>query len=536
MTPAVYWPALLPQIFLGGGALVMLTLTTLARRRLAWWFPCSAAIALSLAAFASVIWLWVRIQDSGHISTIADTVVVDGFAVFLSGVIIAAVLLALLFSPALLRRSDIPPGEFCVLLLLSATGGVTLASSNDLIVLFLALEVLSIAVYVLAALDLRRSASQEAGLKYFVLGAFASAFFLYGAALLYGFAGSTKLAAVRVAWSDGGLSTDSMALAGLALLLVGLFFKVAAVPFHAWTPDVYQGSPSPAVAYMAAGVKAAAFAALLRLLVGTAGAAASDWRLILAVVSVVTILAAAALGVISGDVRRLLAYSSISHGGFVLVGVESASAAGVSASLFYLGTYAFMALGSFAVVSALGRDAAGEQPLTAYDGLGRRSPLLALGFSLLLAAQAGIPFTTGFWAKFEIISAAVDSRTYWLAAVAMLGAVVAAFLYLRLVVRMYLVKPPGEGEDASAAAESLGEELSPPPGSQVASETSSGAVELLSPPAYPGVREPLVVSPATGLVVGICAVFTLVFGVWPTPLLSLAGDAVLTGVPSLLGV
>ena len=328
-----------------------------------------------------------------------------------------------------------------------------------------------------------------------------------------------------------------MALAGLALLLVGLFFKVAAVPFHAWTPDVYQGSPSPAVAYMAAGVKAAAFAALLRLLVGTAGAAASDWRLILAVVSVVTILAAAALGVISGDVRRLLAYSSISHGGFVLVGVESATAVGVSASLFYLGTYAFMALGSFAVVSALGRDAAGEQPLTAYDGLGRRSPLLALGFSLLLAAQAGIPFTTGFWAKFEIISAAVDSRTYWLAAAAMLGAVVAAFLYLRLVVRMYLVKPPGEGEDAAAADVRLGEEQSSlAAGPQAAARTSSGTVELLSPPAYPVRSEPLAVSPATGWVVGICAAFTLVFGVWPAPLLSLAADAVLTGVPPLLGV
>lgn len=497
MTPAVDWAALLPQLFLGGGGLLLLTLGTLARRRMPSWCPVALSVAATLGAFGSIAWLWVRVQnpDLGPISTIAGTVLVDGFAVFLSGVVVLSVLLALLFTPDALRKADIPPLEFCVLLLLSASGGVTLASANDLIVIFLGLEVLSIAAYVLAAIDLRRTASQEAGLKYFVLGAFASAFFLYGAALIYGAAGSTKLNSIGNLMAIEGVVSNSMLLAGISLLLVGLFFKVAAVPFHAWTPDVYEGSPSPAAAYMAAGVKAAGFAALLRLFAGTFAERTSDWRPIVAAVAVVTILAGAAAGSITGDVRRLLAYSSISHAGFVLVGLNSSDDAGTSASLFYLGAYALLVVGSFAVVSMMPKTPEGKQPLSLYDGLARRSPSLALGFTFLLLAQAGLPFTTGFWAKFEVIGAAVASGTYWLAAVAMLGAVAAAFLYLRLVVRMYLVRSASEEGAAT-------------------SDTSP-------------VSERIVVPRSTGFVVAACAAATLFFGVWPAPVLNLASDAFL---------
>ena len=261
MTPHVDWAGLLPQIFLGGGGLLLLTVASLARRRLPSWFATAFSVAAALGAFGSVIWLWIRVQDParGAFSTIADTISIDGFAVFLSGVVVVSVLLAAVLASGSLRREGLPVTEFCVLLLLSGAGGVTMASANDLIVLFLGLEVLSIAAYVLAALDLRRATSQEAGLKYFVLGAFASAFFLYGVALLYGATGSTKLAVMADVLAGERPESNGLLLGGMALLLVGLFFKVAAVPFHAWTPDVYEGSPSPAVAYMAAGVKAAGF-------------------------------------------------------------------------------------------------------------------------------------------------------------------------------------------------------------------------------------------------------------------------------------
>ena len=483
MTPHVDWAALLPQIFLGGGGLVLLTIGSLLRRRLPSWFPTAFSAGAALGAFGGVIWLWIRVQDParGAFTTIAGTIGIDGFSVFLSGVVVVSVLLAAVLASGTLRRDGLPVDEFCVLLLLSGAGGVTMASANDLIVLFLGLEVLSIAAYVLAALDLRRATSQEAGLKYFVLGSFASAFFLYGVALLYGATGSTKLALIADFLAGGGPESNGLLLGGMALLLVGLFFKVAAVPFHAWTPDVYEGSPPVAVAYMAAGVKAAGFAALMRVFNAALGAGAADWQPIVYAIAALTVLVGATLAVVQSDVRRLLAYSSISHAGFILVGVEAATDEGVAGSLFYLGVYAFLALGSFAVVAIIGSGPDGRQSLDAYDGLAKRSPTLAAAFAVLLLAQAGVPFTTGFWAKLEVIGASVEARSYWLAAMAMLGAVVAAFLYLRVVVRMYLTAPS----------------------------------KSTRPP----------VSRSAGFVVAVCAAFTIVFGIIPGPLIELTNDA-----------
>ena len=483
MTPHVDWAALLPQIFLGGGGLVLLTIGSLLRRRLPLWFPTAFSAGAALGAFGGVIWLWIRVQDParGAFTTIAGTIGIDGFSVFLSGVVVVSVLLAAVLASGTLRRDGLPVDEFCVLLLLSGAGGVTMASANDLIVLFLGLEVLSIAAYVLAALDLRRATSQEAGLKYFVLGSFASAFFLYGVALLYGATGSTKLALIADFLAGGGPESNGLLLGGMALLLVGLFFKVAAVPFHAWTPDVYEGSPPVAVAYMAAGVKAAGFAALMRVFNAALGAGAADWQPIVYAIAALTVLVGATLAVVQSDVRRLLAYSSISHAGFILVGVEAATDEGVAGSLFYLGVYAFLALGSFAVVAIIGSGPDGRQSLDAYDGLAKRSPTLSAAFAVLLLAQAGVPFTSGFWAKLEVIGASVEARSYWLAAMAMLGAVVAAFLYLRVVVRMYLTAPS----------------------------------KSTRPP----------VSRSAGFVVAVCAAFTIVFGIIPGPLIELTNDA-----------
>jgi NADH-quinone oxidoreductase subunit N len=323
-------------------------------------------------------------------------------------------------------------------MLLSASGGVMMASANDLIVMFLGLEILSIAVYVLAAMHLRKITSQEAGVKYFVLGAFSSAFFLYGIALTYGGAGSTNLVDIATYFSTTVISDNGLVLAGMALLLVGFGFKVAAVPFHFWTPDVYQGSPSPSVAWMASGVKVAGFAGLIRVFYLGLNQYQLDWQPIVFVIAAVTLVVGSVLAIVQTDVKRMMAYSSISHAGFILVGVQAASADGVKAALFYLASYTFMVAGSFGVITLVSRKGDIDTTLDDFRGLSRDRPLLALVFSLLLFAQAGVPLTSGFFAKFYVIEAAVDGGSTWLAIIAMLSAVIAAFLYLRIIVSMYM--------------------------------------------------------------------------------------------------
>ncbi|MDE0580274.1 MAG: NADH-quinone oxidoreductase subunit N, partial [bacterium] len=354
-----------------------------------------------------------------------------------------------------------------------------------LIVLFLGLEILSLAVYVLVAMHLRRAESQEAGIKYFVLGAFASAFLLYGIALVYGATGSLNLIDIEGILANKDLSDNGLLLAGMGMLLVGFGFKVAAVPFHAWTPDVYQGAPSPVVSYMAAGVKAAAFAALLRVFFAGFGPVADEWQPVVFGLAVASLAVGSMLAIVQNDVKRILAYSSISHAGFILVGVQAATDDGAASVLFYLGAYAAMAIGSFAVVTVVSGPGDEGTGIDSLRGLASRRPLLAVAFTVLLLSQAGIPFTAGFWAKFEVISAAVDARSFWLAVIAMLAAVVAAFLYLRIVVAMFLDAPD---------------------------------------PDAPRLRIPR--GPA--LAIAIVVLFTLVFGIYPEPLLDLADHAQLT--------
>jgi NADH-quinone oxidoreductase subunit N len=389
--------------------------------------------------------------DRGPFATLDGAVGVDGFSVFATVVIAAGVVLAALLVDGYLRREDLDGVEPYVLLLLSASGGVVMAQANDLIVLFLGLEVLSIAVYVLAAMHMRRITSQEAGLKYFVLGAFSSAFLLYGIALVYGGTGSTNLATIMQQFSTFVLVEDGLVLAGLALLVVGLGFKVSAVPFHFWTPDVYQGAPTPLVAWMASGVKVAGFAGLMRVLVLAFESYSVDWQPLIFAMAVATLLVGSVLAVVQTNVKRMLAYSSIAHAGFVLVGVQAASNEGVEAALFYLATYTFMVAGSFGVVTLFGRRGDARHDLDDYRGLGNERPVLALVLALFLFAQAGVPLTSGFFAKFYVISAAVEAGSTALAAVAMVSAVIAAYLYLRIVVSMYMSDDDGEAAEGSPA-------------------------------------------------------------------------------------
>jgi NADH-quinone oxidoreductase subunit N len=450
-SPSVDWPALVPLIITAAGGLVLLTINSVAVH-LPRWFATAWTVAVGIASGVTVIPVWVRVNDvdRGPTSTLSNMLGVDGFYLFFVAIISAAVVLTALLAHDYLRREALEGVEFHVLMLLSASGGMVMAGANDLLVLFLGLEALSIAAYVLAAMHLRRVQSQEAGMKYFVLGAFSSAFLLYGIAMVYGATGSTNLVDIRSFLATNVLVHDGMLLIGMGLMLVGLGFKVAAVPFHSWSPDVYQGAPSPSVAFMAAAVKAASFAALLRVFVVGFEVYRDDWQPAVYAMAVVTLLVGSTLAIVQTDVKRMLAYSSISHAGFILVGVEAASAKGVASCLFYLAAYTFMVIGSFGVVTLVGRTGDARHALDDYRGLGARRPVLAFAFTLLLLAQAGVPFTTGFFAKFYVIQAATEAHSYWLAVVAMVSAVIAAFLYLRIVLAMYAGEP--DADDATPVA------------------------------------------------------------------------------------
>lgn len=438
-TPSVDWWGVMPLLLLAAPAMVLLHASSLLPRVFRGFYT-AATIAIATVAGGFALALWSRVTDPerGPFSTLGGAFGVDGFSVFVTVLLCGSVILAALLADGYLRREGLEGAELYVLLLLSASGGVIMASANDLIVMFLGLEILSLAVYVLAASHLRRFASQEAGMKYFVLGAFSSAFFLYGIALTYGATGSTSLIGIRTFLVENTLFDNALLYAGFAMLLVGFGFKVAAVPFHSWTPDVYQGSPSPVVAYMASGVKAAGFAGLLRVFYVAFSSERTDWQPIVYILAIATLLGGAVLAVVQTDVKRMMAYSSISHAGFILVGVQAATGEGTSAALFYLAAYTFMVAGSFAVISVVARKGDSHSSLEDFRGLGARKPLLAAAFTVMLLAQAGVPLTSGFFAKFGVITAAVQARSYWLALVAMLSAVIGAFVYLRIIVSMYM--------------------------------------------------------------------------------------------------
>jgi NADH-quinone oxidoreductase subunit N len=312
-TPTIDWAAEAPLLVLVGGALVLMLVSAFVRSRRSTVGYTVFTCLVAAGAIGAVVPLWREVQDAdrGPFSTLAGAVGVDGFSLFMTVVIAVAVILAALLTDDYLRREGLEGVEPYVLLLLSAAGGVVMAQANDLIVLFLGLEILSLAVYVLAAMHRRRVTSQEAGIKYFVLGAFSSAFFLYGIAMIYGGTGTTNLVEILQLFSTSVLTDDGLVLAGLALMLVGLGFKVAAVPFHFWTPDVYQGAPSPMVAWMASGVKVAGFAGLIRVFVLAFDAYSVDWQPMVAALAVLTLIAGSVLAVVQTDVKRMMAYSSI---------------------------------------------------------------------------------------------------------------------------------------------------------------------------------------------------------------------------------
>jgi len=412
-------------------------------------------------------------------STVVGSVVVDFPALFLQGTILALALVAVVgmadhsvdeggpFAPqasavpgsnaeAAARRAGLVQTEVFPLLLFSVGGMLLFPASNDLLTMFVALEVFSLPLYLMCGLARRRRLlSQEASMKYFLLGAFSSAFFLYGTAMLYGFAGSVRLADIAAAIDGSGpggtsvMHKEGLLLLGVAMLVVGLLFKVSAAPFHLWTPDVYQGAPTPVTGFMAACTKVAAFGALLRVAYVAVPGIRWDWQPALWGVAILTMLVGSVVAIVQTDVKRMLAYSSIAHAGFLMTGVLAMDKTGVSGVLFYLAAYGFTTLGAFALIGLV-RDSGDEgvvggeaTHLSQWSGLGRRHPLVAALFSLFLLSFAGIPLTSGFMGKFAVFSAAVAHGGWVLALIGVLASAIAAFFYVRVIVLMYFREPTG---------------------------------------------------------------------------------------------
>ena len=448
--PSIPWGELIPVLSLLAGTCFLLLVGSLVptwpRRGYAWVTGISTAVALVANAVKWSDLYYVKGQ-----TFFADAIAIDRVSVLASIAICISVIFASLMLSAYLVRMNADGPELYALLLTSAIGALVMVAANELIVLFLGLEILSLSLYLLAASNRDREQSQESGLKYFILGGFSSAFFLYGVALIFGSTGSTKISGIGETLS-GNISivnTDAMLLIGIGLLLVGLGFKVSAAPFHVWTPDVYEGAPTPVTAFMASAGKVAAFAALLRILMVGLEQRADDWRPVVWALAMLTVFTGSILAVVQTNVKRMLAYSSISHAGFILVGVEAAgqmSGDGIATSMNYLAIYTVLVMGSFAIVLAMSGNTDGETNLSDFKGLAKRRPALALAFTVLLFAQAGVPLTAGFVAKFAVIKSSVEANSYVLAIAAMVAAVIGAYLYLRIAVSMWLEEPASDSE------------------------------------------------------------------------------------------
>jgi NADH-quinone oxidoreductase subunit N len=441
--PSVHYLAIAPVLTLLGAALVLLVGTALAPRRLSARTGLIVTVLASVVGLAETICQWLYVSRHGATTTMAHAIVLDGFAVLASSAILLGVGLSALVAFDWAKREGIGAVEFFILALCSSAGALVMAQANDLIVTFLGLEILSIGLYVLVAFDRHRRTSSEASLKYFLLGGFASALFIYGAALVYGAVGSTNLTSISYFLSQNVLLHPGLLYAGGALLLVGFAFKVAAVPFHFWSPDVYDGAPSPVTGYMASIVKVGAFAGFIRVLLSALGTQLATWRPILLVLVILTLFVGAIIGLVQTNVKRLLAYSSMNQAGFMLLGLWAGSARGVAATMFFVVTYVPVVIATFAIVTVVAGPGDEHLNLEDFRGLGRRQPLLGTGLALLLLSQLGAPLTVGFFAKYSVLAASADAGSGALVLLGLLSAAVAAAFYLRWTALLFDADVPG---------------------------------------------------------------------------------------------
>jgi NADH-quinone oxidoreductase subunit N len=553
--PSIAWRAIAPELALATAGVVLLMVVAFAPNARRGVLATLTLLGLAVAG-ALTGWNW-----DLHTVAFDGAVALDGITRYARVVLLAVGVLTTLMAvsdgaraPAGEAPEGQAPPEFYPLMLFALTGMVLLAAASNLLVVFIALEILSLALYIMAG-STRRSRAQEAAMKYFLLGAFSSAFLLYGIALCYGATRSTDLGTIARVVAGTEVNT-SVLLAGVALLAVGFCFKVAAVPFHMWTPDVYQGAPTPVTAFMAAGTKTAGFAVFLRVFAGALGGLVLDWRPVIAAVAVVTMLGGAVLAVVQTDLKRMLAYSSIAHTGYLLIGLAAAptNPEGISASMFYLLAYAFMVMGAFMVVqyaartrqleraaAAVAPEAAvpapiaggseplrssalasapepggaaavtpalepdepdGAAPLDEFRGFGRRHPWHAALLGLFMFALAGIPPLSGFWAKYYVFQAGIDAGLTWLVVIGVVSSVISAFFYLRVIMVTYLQEP--SEQPAAGALEG----------------TQPGGLAQLD-----GQRARRPVELALGVALGVAAVLTVAIGLAPQVLVTAAQTA-----------
>lgn len=496
--------AALPIIILVFSGIVCMLMGTARKQTAAAW--CSTICLIGIAAAAGAVSTQQRIGGLAFSGSLS----VDPFAGYFQLLFLAIVALVGLASRDYLVREAIPVGEYYALLLFAVSGMCLMAAANDLIVIFIGLEISSLSSYILVGLRRNEPESSESSLKYFLLGSFATAFFLYGVALLFGVSGSTQISEIRAHLYGGqnavpaalplsgalaggatilpaqfgfSSSLDLLLGAAIALLFVGLAFKISAAPFQAWTPDVYQGAPAPVAAMLSTAPKAAAFAAFMRIFVISLGASAVLWTQAMWITAAATMLVGNFGALAQNNIKRLLAYSSIAHAGYILVAFTAATEESAAAMLFYLASYAFMNLGAFLLVSHIAGPREQRTDLDAYAGLAYRAPGVAAGLTVLVLALIGIPLTAGFLAKFYVFRSALQSGLLSLVIIAALNSVVAAYYYLRILVAMYMKQPPA---DAPAI-----------------------------PPIPVGMRT----------VVAICVVATLLVGVYPYSVMRLAEQA-----------
>ncbi|MFZ2361954.1 MAG: NADH-quinone oxidoreductase subunit N [Anaerolineae bacterium] len=518
--PSINMLAILPQTIVIASALLVLIVDAAAgkeridRQALPW----LSLLGIALAGAAAV---WLSLGEPQQFQNMA---VADGYSLAFMLVILAAAALGVLLAQATVPHISPQAGAYYALLLLSVAGMMFMGAALDLLVVFLALEILSLALYILVGFNRDEPRSAEASLKYFLLGAFASGFFLYGVALIYGATATTNLPAIAAALAGGDASAAlSMAgstgplylYAGTAMLLIGFGFKVAMAPFHMWTPDAYQGAPTPVTGFMSVATKAAAFAAFMRVFVLALPAAQPQWGWAIAVLAALTMTLGNLAALRQTSLKRMLAYSSIAHAGYALVGLVPGTSQGVSAVLFYMVTYMFMNLGAFAVVTALERLGENDVLNGRFAGLADRQPAMAAAMAIFMFSLAGIPPFAGFFAKFFVFSAAMDAGWGWLVLIGVVNSVISAFFYLGITVQMYFRK----AGEAQAAAEAAGKgkkgkkwDAAAAPAAAVAAQPSGPALALSTR--------------SISLVVIIAALGTVAVGLWPAPWTQWIGQAV----------
>ncbi|MFN3348526.1 NADH-quinone oxidoreductase subunit NuoN [Pseudorhodoplanes sp.] len=460
----------LPEIILAVGAMTLLMVGAFGGERT------NFAVNVASIALLVVAAIVVALLPAGRLSTFGGSFVVDDFARFVKILALGGTAVAILMSFDFVRRAGMHKFEYPILMLLSATGMGMLISATDLIALYLGLELMSLSLYVIAAIDRDSAKSTEAGLKYFVLGALSSGMLLYGASLIYGATGQISFAGIAQAAPQGGLALTF----GLVFLLAGLCFKVSAVPFHMWTPDVYEGAPTPVTAFFAAAPKVAAMAVFVRATMTAFPTVTLQWQQIVVFVAIASMALGSFAAIGQTNIKRLLAYSSIGHMGFALVGLAAGTQEGVQGVLIYIAIYVAMTLGTFACVLSMKRPGGMVENISDLAGLSRTSPVMAFMLAMLMFSLAGIPPLAGFFAKFYVFIAAINAGLYVLAVIGVLTSVVGAYYYLAIVKTMYFDEPHKSFE--------------PMPGEQVA-------------------------------VLGVAGLFNFLFFVWPGPLLEVAGAA-----------